>query len=99
MILLAGSIRVPLENVEKVKPHVQAFVKAVRTEPGCVSFSFAWDVIEPGMLRICEVFENEGALVAHRTYPHVLEWRKAQADHGFNGRELTKYEVSNPVKL
>jgi quinol monooxygenase YgiN len=99
MILLAGSIRVPLENVEKVTPHVQAFVKAVRTEPGCVAFSFAWDVIEPGMLRINEAFENEEALVAHRTYPHVLEWRKIQAEHGFNGRELSKYEISNVTKL
>jgi quinol monooxygenase YgiN len=99
MILLAGSIRVPAENIEKATPHIQAFVKAVRTEPGCVSFSFAWDVIEPGLLRICEVFENEEALVAHRTYPHVLEWRKIQAEYGFNGRELTKYDVSNATKL
>ncbi len=99
MIILAGTIRVPVENIERAKPVVETFVKAVRTEPGFIEFAFAWDVLEPGLIRIFEKFDNQAALEAHRGTPHVAVWRKAQTDLGIGGRDLTQYEISNAQKL
>jgi quinol monooxygenase YgiN len=99
MIILAGTIRVPVENIERAKPVVDTFVKAVRTEQGCIEFAFAWDVVEPGLIRIFEKFEDQAALEAHRATPHVAVWRKAQPELGVHGRDLTQYEISNVEKL
>jgi quinol monooxygenase YgiN len=99
MIILGGTIRVPVENIERAKPVLETFVKAVRTEPGCIEFAFAWDVVEPGLIRIFEKFEDQAALEAHRVTPHVAVWRKAQTDLGIGGRDLTQYEISNAQKL
>jgi len=99
MIILAGTIRVPLENIERAKPVVETFVKAVRTEPGCIEFAFAWDVVDPGLIRIFEKFNDQAGLEAHRATPHVAVWRKAQADIGVHGRDLTQYEISDSKKL
>lgn len=99
MIILAGIIRVPVENIERAKPVIETFVKAVRTEPGCIEFAFAWDVIEPGLVRIFEKFDDQAALEAHRATPHVAVWRKAQTELGIGGRELTQYEISSSKKL
>ena len=50
-LLIAGTVRVPPENLERFKPHMQAMLTASRAEDGCIEYSYAVDVAEPGLVR------------------------------------------------
>jgi len=41
MIVIAGTVRVPPENIDKARPHMEAMVTASRAETGCTSYSYA----------------------------------------------------------
>jgi quinol monooxygenase YgiN len=99
MIILAGSIRIPPENIERAAPHLEAIVNGTRSEPGCISYSFAWDVIDEGLLRIFEVFANTEALAAHRASPHMAAWRAVQPELGVGERNLTQYDIAKFEKI
>lgn len=99
MIILAGSIRVPAENVEKAQPALEAIVNGARSEPGCIAYSFAFDVLDEGLVRIFEVFANEEALAAHRASPHMAVWRASWPELGIGERNMSRYDVSNFQKI
>lgn len=95
MLILAGSVRLPPENLAAARPVIQRMVEASRAEPGCIAYSFAEDLQDPGLLRIFEVFEDHAAQQAHSTSPHMKEWRAAWPALGISDRQITHYEVSS----
>ena len=94
MIILAGSVRLPPENIEAVRPHLETMVRASRAEPGCRVYSFSFDALEPGLVRVFEVFDDEAARDAHRHSPHMAAWRAVWPELGIGDREITVYEVA-----
>ena len=50
---------------------MHVMVKATRAEPGCVQYSFSFDVQDDHLLHIFEVFTDAAALAAHRASPHA----------------------------
>jgi quinol monooxygenase YgiN len=98
MLILAGSVRVPAEKIEAARPHLEAMVRASRAEPGCRAYSFAFDVLEPGRIRIFEVFDDADAREAHRNSPHMAAWRACWAELGIGDRDITLYEISHHQK-
>ena len=50
-ILIAGTVRVPPEHIDGLKPHQEAMLEASRAEDGCVSYSYAYDIQDPGLIR------------------------------------------------
>jgi quinol monooxygenase YgiN len=99
VIVLAGSIRIPAENIAKAQPALEAIVSATRAEPGCIAYSFAFDVMDEGLVRIFEVFANEEALAAHRGSQHMANWRAAWPGLGIGERNMSQYDVSNFRKI
>jgi quinol monooxygenase YgiN len=99
VIILAGSIRIPPESIEKARPVLDAIINGTRAEPGCIAYSFAFDVMEPGLVRIFEVFSNAEALAAHRASPHMAAWRAAWPGLGIGERNMSQYDVSNFQKI
>jgi quinol monooxygenase YgiN len=94
-ILIAGVIRVPVEKIAALRPHIQSYVAACRAEDGCETFSFAEDMAEPGLIRVFEIWRDPAALERHKATPHVAAWRKLWPDYGVHGRSLTRFEVSD----
>lgn len=99
MIILAGSIRIPPENLERARPHLEAIVDGTRTEPGCIAYSFAHDVKNRGLVRIFEIFSNAEALAAHRASPHMAAWRAVRADLGVGERNMAQYDIAKFEKI
>jgi quinol monooxygenase YgiN len=99
MIILAGTVRVPPENIERARPNLEAMVKATRAEPGCIAYAFSFDVLEPGLMRIFEIYENMPALEAHWGSPHMATWRACMPGLGIGDRNMTKYEISGSEKV
>jgi quinol monooxygenase YgiN len=79
--------------------HYAAFIKRIcqqrddclGTEPGCLHF----DVLEAGdgeTVMLYEVYTDEAALEAHRTYPHYADY-KATTEPMVRSLDLVKYTV------
>jgi len=93
-IVIAGTFRVPPDNLERFRPHMQKMLAASRAEPGCITYSYAVDVAEPGLIRVFEAWRDQASIDAHMLAPHMAEWRAAWPAVGAGERNLSLYEVA-----
>ena len=93
-VIIAGTVRVPPENLERFKPNMAAMLAASRAEAGCLVYSYAVDVEDPGLVRVFEAWRDEAALQAHFQTPHMATWRAAWPQFGVGDRDLKLYEVA-----
>jgi quinol monooxygenase YgiN len=87
-------MRLPPQNLAALKPHMFTMLAASRAEDGCVTYSYAEDVAEPGLIRVFEVWRDQPAIEAHFKAPHMVPWRAACAEQGVTDRELVAYETA-----
>lgn len=92
-IIIAGTVRVPPQNLASLLPHMARMLAASRAEDGCVTYSYAEDVAEPGLIRVFEVWRDQAAVDAHAQAPHMAVWRAAWPEHGVSDRRLILYET------
>jgi quinol monooxygenase YgiN len=93
-LVLAGTFRVPPDQLKALEPHMRAVIAASRSEDGCLDYSFAVDLDDAGLIRVFEHWRDQACLDAHFQTSHMDAWRQARAEHGFHERRLTAYEVS-----
>jgi quinol monooxygenase YgiN len=94
-LVIAGTIRVPPERLDAFRPHMLAMLGASRAEDGCLEYSYAEDVAEPGLIRVFEAWRDQAALDAHFATPHLAAWRAAWPEFGVSDRRLIAYEVAS----
>lgn len=99
MIAVIGSFRMPLESREQARVMMERVVKATRTENGCNAYSYAEDVLDPGLFRVSELWESREALVLHFAAPHMQEWQRERASLGLSERVMKAYVVSGEEAL
>ena len=93
-LAIAGTFRVPPENIEAFRPHMRAMLAASRAEDGCVEYAYAQDVAEPGLIRVFEVWRDQAAIDAHFQTSHMTAWRAAWPSFGVSERRLFAYDVA-----
>jgi quinol monooxygenase YgiN len=93
-VTIAGTFRVPPQNLAAFKPHMAAMLSASRAEDGCLVYSYAEDVLEPGLIRVFEAWRDQAALDAHIKAAHMATWRAAWPAAGAGERALKVYEVA-----
>lgn len=98
-VIVAGTVRVPPENVEKLRPHMHIMLAASRAEDGCETYSYGFDAKEPGLVRVFEIWRDRDALNAHIKAPHMAPWRAAGTELGVSDRRLSLYEVASETAL
>lgn len=98
-LVIAGTVRVPPDNLEPLKPHMRAMLAASRAEDGCLVYSYAEDVAEPGLIRVFEAWRDQAAIDAHVQAPHMTAWRAAWPQFGVSDRRLSLYEVASERAL
>ena len=96
MLLITGTIRLPAGNLDRARPAMAAMVRASRAEDGCLGYSYAEDIVEPGLIRITELWRDSEALDRHFRSAHIECWRAAWPRLNIGGRDLSVYEVSAP---
>jgi quinol monooxygenase YgiN len=99
MLTIAGTIRVPPENLAALRPHMLVVLEASQAEDGCIVYSYAEDIQEPGLIRIFEAWRDRAALGAHGKAPHLAAWREAGRQYGVSDRRLSLYEVASETPL
>ena len=92
-IIIAGAVRVPPGNVERFRPAMESMLAASRAEDGCVVYSYAVDVEDPGLIRVFEVWRDRASLEAHFKTSYMAAWRAAWPDFEVTDRKLIAYEV------
>jgi quinol monooxygenase YgiN len=99
MIILAGTIRIGAGKREAALAPMREMVAATSAEPGCVHYSFAFDLQDDHVVHIFEVFTDAGALAQHRSSPHMATWRARGAELGLRDRDMAEYQVSDWQKI
>ncbi len=95
MLLITGTIRLPPARLAAARPAMQAMIEASRAEPGCLEYSYAEDVLVPGLMHINELWDSRAHLQAHFRSNHIAAWRAHWADLEITGRNLKLYEVGD----
>lgn len=93
MIIVAGALRVPQDRVEELMPIAKETLAASRAEPGCITYTYAFDVEEPGLLRVFEQWDSQADLEAHLKREHMKPWRLKLAAVGAADRDIRFYEA------
>lgn len=72
--VLAVSIRIKAENVERFMTAVLSNAREARKETGCRQFEVLVDTSDPTKLLLFEVYEDEKAFEAHQQTPHFRQY-------------------------
>ena len=94
MILIAGTIRLPADRLDAARSAMRAMVEASRAEDGCLAYSYAEDVLDPGLIHVAERWRDRAALERHFATPHLATWRACWAEFGIGERQLTLFDVA-----
>jgi quinol monooxygenase YgiN len=94
MVIVMGTVRVDPEAVERLRPAMEAMMAASRAEDGCLIYAYALDLLEPGLVRVSELWTDRAALQAHFQTPHMATWRAALAGQ-VRDRDIKLYEADD----
>ena len=93
MLLIAGTVRIPAENIDAVRAAAQAMIAETRKEDGCITYAFAQDLLDPGLIHISETWRDGAALKVHGESAHMAAWRAAAGELGLGERDLKLYRT------
>lgn len=93
MIVIAGTFRLPEASRDKARVTMQRMIDASRAEDGCLDYSYAFDVNEPGLVRVFERWRDATAFHRHAASPHLQEWRSSWAALGIAEHSLRAYQT------
>jgi quinol monooxygenase YgiN len=98
MIVIAGTWRVAPETLEGARPFFTYLVEKTRSEPGCLSCTYAMDIHDPCRVLNVIVYEDNAALLYHRKAPYVAdEWYRFVEQFGVHDFDMTQYEVQSAI--
>lgn len=96
MIVVIGTVRAPAQALDALREPMAAVVTASRAEDGCLEYAYGADVLDPGLIRVSEVWRDRAALEAHAKTPHMDAWRAAREALGVGERRLSLFEAGAP---
>jgi len=99
MLLITGTIRLPADRLDAARPAMAAMITASRAEDGCLAYSYAEDVLEPGLIRVHEQWRDRAALDRHFAAAHIHAWRASWAELGIGDRDLVLWEAGEPQRI
>ena len=94
-IIVMGTIRLPADRVADARAAMRAMVAASRAEDGCIAYSYAEDVLDPGLIQVAERWRDRAALDRHFATAHLATWRAAWGELGIGDRRLMLFDVDD----
>jgi len=95
MIIVTGTVRVDPARREAAREVMERMIIASRAEDGCIEYAYSVDVLDPGLIRVHEIWRDRDALQAHFRTPHLQLWREAWPTFGITDRKLQLVEVAS----
>ena len=93
MLLILGTIRIPPAKLPNARSAMQDMILTSRAEQGCLAYSYAEDILEPGLIHVKEMWLDQPSLDKHFTTEHIAVWRATWPALGITNRNLSLYEV------
>lgn len=87
--MIAGTFRLPPDQLAAAQSAMLAMIHASRAEDGCLVYHYAEDVFEPGLIHVVERWRDREALDNHFASTHLAAWRARWASLGIGERSLT----------
>jgi quinol monooxygenase YgiN len=98
-VAIVGQFRIPPENLAAARPLMVAVMQASRAETGCIEYNYAEDLLEPGLIRVSEVWEDREHLAAHFKSAHMQSWIEQRAALGLTDRQVTGFTAERGEPL
>ena len=99
MLAVIGSFRLLPERIGEAISELQCVVAETLKEPGCLAYSYAEDIGEPGLFRVTELWTTRAALEVHFTTPHMRHWAEIRPTLGFHDRHVMAYPLGRGEQL
>lgn len=91
--VVVGQFRFPPERMAEARPIMRKVMEATRAEAGCIEYNYGEDVLDPGLIRVSEVWESRAHLDVHMQATHMAVWQQERAALGLTGRSITVFEA------
>ena len=98
-VVVGGHFRLKPEDLDVLRPAMEAVLTTTRAEDGCELYSYAEDVLDPGFIRVFEIWRDMAAIEAHNAAPHMAVWKEARAKFGVSERRIIAYEVASQTDI
>ena len=99
MIVVVGQFRLPVGRWAEARPAMARVMLATRAEAGCVQYNYAEDLLDPGLIRVSEVWDSREQLTAHLKTPHMAQWVQERTGLGLSERAITVFEADEGKAL
>ncbi|MBP6363743.1 MAG: antibiotic biosynthesis monooxygenase [Novosphingobium sp.] len=99
MIVVVGQFRFPPEQMAAALPAMRKVMEATRAEDGCIEYNYGEDVLDPGLIRVSELWASRAQLDAHMRTPHMAVWQQERNALGLSGRSISVFEAGEPLPL
>jgi quinol monooxygenase YgiN len=99
VIVVTGEFRLPVEALDQARDAMIRIIEASRAEQGCLSYAYAQDVLEPGLIRVSEAWADRGALERHFAAEHMKRWQQERAALDMTERRVTAHQVESSEAL
>jgi len=100
MIVVAGYIRLAPGQRDQAVTAATEMMRHTRQEPGCQTYEFSADLVDPDRFRIFEEWDSPESLAAHFQTDHMRAFQTRMAQVKIEEMEVKRYEVSSvgPVR-
>lgn len=95
MLVIAGTISLDPTHRDAAITAAKEMMAATKQEPGCISYTFSADLVDPGEFRIFEEWQDQASLDAHFKAPHMAAFQAKMGGFGIRGMQVQRYEVSS----
>ncbi len=92
MILVMGHIKLATGEGAKIAPLLVKHMADVAAEQGCEHYSFAFDAIDPDLIRISERWASADAIAAHGQADHQKAFGRALRDFTVESIDVKAWE-------
>jgi quinol monooxygenase YgiN len=99
MIIVAGTFRMPPENVMIALGMARRVVEATRAEDGCLAYAYAQDLFDPGLIHVSEKWRDKASLEAHFKTAHMQAWITERAVLNLTERNIRIFETDEGVAV
>ncbi|TAJ83343.1 putative quinol monooxygenase [Reyranella sp.] len=76
MLIVLADARFDPAQADQVRALARPMIEASRAEPGCAGYDYAFDLLEPDLMRVREWWKDEQALKDHFATPHMAAFLK-----------------------
>ena len=99
MIVVIGQFRLPPDRMDEARGAMARVMLATREEAGCVQYNYAEDLLDPGLIRVSEVWDSREQLAAHLKTPHMAKWVEERTGLGLSERAITVFAADEGQAL